>query len=170
MSELKEIKFWYAYNSHVRKKYLRSILSLPKADLLKDRGASYPSILDIFVHVLDGYRYWFFTINEGGAEESEWRGKTPVEVLKELEREVDQKVMSYLNSLSSDLELDRTIMNGAFDLRDLLNHMIEEELQHRGELNALFWQIDIDPPISGVEDAKYIKMHVSGEKCPICDA
>ena len=28
----------------------------------------------------------------------------------------------------------------------MLWHLVEEELQHRGELNALFWQIDIDPP------------------------
>jgi hypothetical protein len=26
-------------------------------------------------------------------------------------------------------------------------HMLEEELQHRGEPNALFWQMDIGPPI-----------------------
>jgi uncharacterized damage-inducible protein DinB len=26
--------------------------------------------------------------------------------------------------------------------------LVGEELQHRGELNALLWQIDIDPPIT----------------------
>lgn len=32
-------------------------------------------------------------------------------------------------------------------LDDLVWHMLEEELQHRGELNALFWQMGIDPPV-----------------------
>jgi uncharacterized damage-inducible protein DinB len=31
-------------------------------------------------------------------------------------------------------------------LADIMWHMLEEELQHRGEPNALFWQMDIDPP------------------------
>jgi uncharacterized damage-inducible protein DinB len=34
-------------------------------------------------------------------------------------------------------------------LGDMLHHMIEEELQHRGEINALFWRHDIDPPVTG---------------------
>jgi len=29
----------------------------------------------------------------------------------------------------------------------MLWHMVEEELQHRGELNALLWQIDVDAPV-----------------------
>ena len=35
MSALDEIKFWYAYNSHARRKYLRGILRLPKEEILK---------------------------------------------------------------------------------------------------------------------------------------
>jgi uncharacterized damage-inducible protein DinB len=77
MSALQEIKFWYAYNSHVRKAYLKKILSLPEDEALKDRGASYPSILDIFVHVLDGYRYWFFVVREGDPEKGTPRRGSP---------------------------------------------------------------------------------------------
>lgn len=32
------------------------------------------------------------------------------------------------------------------NLRTIVWHMVEEELQHRGELNALFWQQDVDAP------------------------
>ena len=39
-----------------------------------------------------------------------------------------------------------------FPIGDVLWHLVEEELQHRGELNALSWQLDIDPPIATVED------------------
>lgn len=31
--------------------------------------------------------------------------------------------------------------------RDLLWHLIGEELQHPGEINALLWQKDIDAPV-----------------------
>ena len=36
--------------------------------------------------------------------------------------------------------------------RGMVLHMIEEELQHRGELNALLWQIDAAPPDIGFDD------------------
>jgi len=29
----------------------------------------------------------------------------------------------------------------------VLWHLVEEELQHRGELNALLWQIDVEAPV-----------------------
>lgn len=32
-------------------------------------------------------------------------------------------------------------------VRETLYHLVEHELQHRGELNALLWQIDVEPPI-----------------------
>ena len=32
---------------------------------------------------------------------------------------------------------------------DVLIHVFEEEVHHRGELNALLWQMDIDPPSMG---------------------
>ncbi len=39
-----------------------------------------------------------------------------------------------------------------FAIGDVLWHMVEAELQHRGEINSLFWQLDIDPPIATVGD------------------
>ena len=32
---------------------------------------------------------------------------------------------------------------------DVLIHVFEEEIHHRGELNALLWQMGIDPPPMG---------------------
>ena len=34
---------------------------------------------------------------------------------------------------------------------DICWHMVEEELQHRGEINALLWQMDIDPRLQTTE-------------------
>jgi len=31
----------------------------------------------------------------------------------------------------------------------ILMHMIEDGLQHRGEINCMLWQQDIDPPATG---------------------
>jgi uncharacterized damage-inducible protein DinB len=32
---------------------------------------------------------------------------------------------------------------------DVLIHVVEEEIHHRGELIALLWQIGIEPPLMG---------------------
>ena len=44
----------------MRKKYLRAIFEkIPEEERYKDRGASFPTIVDIFVHMIDNYRFWF---------------------------------------------------------------------------------------------------------------
>jgi uncharacterized damage-inducible protein DinB len=95
-SSLDEIRFWYNYNSHVRKRYLRPILAIPKDEALKDRGASHPSLVDIFVHVLDGYRFFFLRAidHRSESEYDPWRGKTTLEQLKEREKLVDKMIMN----------------------------------------------------------------------------
>jgi uncharacterized damage-inducible protein DinB len=168
-SALDEIKFWYNYNSHVRKRYLRAILALPSEESLKDRGASHPSMVDIFVHVLDGYRFFFLGVIDGmhESEFAPWIGSVPLEKLTEREKIVNDMIMRKIDSLSSN-DLDRITL-GDFDLRSVLNHMVEEELQHRGELNALFWQMNINPPISDIEDAKFVKKHIEHQICELCE-
>jgi uncharacterized damage-inducible protein DinB len=37
-------------------------------------------------------------------------------------------------------------------LRVMLWHMVEEELQHRGEMNALLWRHGIEPPVIGIQE------------------
>jgi hypothetical protein len=50
---------FYRYNSNVRKKYLDAIEKLPWEEVIKDRGASFGSIRNVFLHTLDAYRRWF---------------------------------------------------------------------------------------------------------------
>ncbi len=70
------------------------------------------------------------------------------------EKRVDELVRKFLNRLKP-AGLQRWVAyrdESEFKrvrLRDMLWHVFEEELQHRGELNALFWLMDIDPPITG---------------------
>ena len=165
-SELDSIREWYKYNSYARKKYLNAIFTkVPEEERYKDRGASHPSIIDIYVHVLDAYRYWLTYFYENQVSEYQplpigkryTRSETEAE-----ERKVDSHVMSLLEKLTPD-DLERDVQvkeNGEtlhFQLRNVLIHMVEEELQHRGELNALFWQLDIEPPLMGLEDPNFFQ-------------
>jgi uncharacterized damage-inducible protein DinB len=166
MSELATIRTFYRFNAAERRRYLETILALPKEEQLKDRGASYPSLLEIYVHVLDSLRFWFQLVPQDRA--TDWakfelsaRELTDERLRQETEA-ADQLVSSFLTPLHVE-DLAREVVchfpdttgkpgpEQRFLIGDVLWHMVEEEFQHRGELNALLWQIDVDPPIGTFE-------------------
>jgi uncharacterized damage-inducible protein DinB len=157
-AELDLIRRLYNYNSRCRTKYLAAIWNLPPRQRYRDRGASFPSLVDIFMHVLDAYRWWFLRVYNGESE-PEWyplrKRYSRAEAARET-RKVDRYVRRVVQALSPrDLDRTLTIPNRRrekIELRVLLVHMIEEELQHRGEMNALLWQAGRDPPVRGFDD------------------
>ena len=155
-AELEMLRAWYGYNSYVRKKYLAALEKLPADELTKIRGASYPSVLDIFVHVLDSYRAWFKFRCRGKEWDNDLRlsGRiTSIAEARREEQEVDAYVLDLVDRMRPE-DLRRKIQfpdHGRILVdvqRDILWHMVEEELQHRGELNALLWQAGAEPPIT----------------------
>jgi len=158
-AELESIREWYRYNSYVRKKYLKVIFEkIPKRQLYRDRGASFPSIVDVFAHVLDAYRYWFVYVYNDDLDRHHpsWRRRRyTLRTLREYERKVDRLVLGIVEELEPE-SLGRRLRsrNRTETVREMLVHMVEEELQHRGELNALLWQMDIEPPITDWIDWK----------------
>lgn len=159
-TELDLLRDWYEYNSYVRKKYFEVISKLPEAEQTKDRGASFPSILDIFTHVLDAYRWWFlYVYNDKVHERVRLRGTgLKLDEIKREEHKIDSFTKKFLQKLSA-RDLADTVVWHEVDskgkrweikiaMRDMLWTLVGEELQHRGELNALLWQIDVDPPVT----------------------
>lgn len=145
----------------MRKKYLDALGKLPEAEVTRDRGASFPSMLDILSHTLDAYMSWLHRYEGKPWDPSmRLRGKVrSVQQLREEEKRVDSAVLNFVEGLRPS-DLDNTFEtsdNGhkwQNTLRQMLWHMVEEELQHRGELNALLWQIEVDAPISDWLDWK----------------
>jgi uncharacterized damage-inducible protein DinB len=68
---------------------------------------------------------------------------------------VEKRMRDYLRSLSSQgLKKTYTITGEhhkatRITAEDILIHVFEEEVHHRGELIALLWQMGIDPPSMG---------------------
>jgi uncharacterized damage-inducible protein DinB len=120
------------------------------------------------VHILDVYRCWFLAFEKGEAcRRWQYRYETGEELpdlmglslaqVKKMEEEVDRHIDAVMQKLRPSDLLDlfhytlgtgkeKTVRTRNVD--EMLWHLIEEELQHRGELNALLWQEDIDPPIT----------------------
>lgn len=156
-SEFEVIQKLYHYNSTVRKKYLKAIWKLSPRQQFRDRGGSFPSLVDIYMHVLDAYRWWFISVYGNGRTFEEYplgRRYTKKQAEKETDS-VDRLIRKVLREVGP-RGLDKTLRwRGRrpfrISVRTMLLHMVEEELQHRGEMNALLWQIDVDPPVTGFD-------------------
>lgn len=155
-ADLDSIREWFAYNDYVRKKYLKTLETLPTEQLTKDRGASFPSLLDISEHILWAYRLWIDERYNGvPLREGDSFGQKcgSIEELKSDANRTNPRILEFTDSLhprdlSRWIERPRDGETIRFNVEDMLWHLVEEELQHRGELNALLWQMDIDPPIT----------------------
>ena len=144
------------YNEEVRHRYFDALAKLPWDELIKNREASFHSIRNIFIHILDATEYWLdFLLNEQLRTKREFDDyKTKEDLQKYMER-VEDRMRTYSASLSSQgLLKEYTVKNDSGEIaqvttEDVLIHVFEEEVHHRGELIALLWQMGIEPPLMG---------------------
>jgi uncharacterized damage-inducible protein DinB len=156
-SELEMIRDWFSYIAAARRGYLDTLAKLPPAELTRDRGASFPSLLDIFAHSQGALYFWMkdcatfpFPPQEGDPNAA-----PSIAVLRADETYIQTQITRVMAELTES-GLSRTVSRKKgvgsdhdcqVPVRDALWHLVEEELQHRGELNALLWQIDVEAPV-----------------------
>jgi uncharacterized damage-inducible protein DinB len=154
-SEVEILRTWFAYLADTRLGYLDALGKLPTAELTRDRGASFPSLLDIFAHSQGALYFWLKDIAkfEFPAQEEDASPAT-IGTLRKDEAYVQTQLKRVMAELTED-DLSRTVVRqkgrgSSHDcqvpVRDALWHLVEEELQHRGEINALLWQFDSEVP------------------------
>ena len=156
ISEVDLARAWINWRVDTPSGYLETLLTLRRRERVKDRGASFPSLQDIFVHILDNNVWWFESVPKARQDSHQGvEGRlSDVEIRREARR--DEIGRELARSLTSGRP-DRTFVvrgvqgNGKpyemrANLRTMIWHLVEEELQHRGEMNALFWQLDVDAP------------------------
>jgi uncharacterized damage-inducible protein DinB len=96
---------FYRYNSRVRKKYLDAMERLPWEEIIKDRGASFESIRNVFLHTLDAYRRWFQAVIKGIPYQRDYyltstaENYKSVDDLRSFENEIDSLVMGIVEAL-----------------------------------------------------------------------
>jgi uncharacterized damage-inducible protein DinB len=156
-SEVETFRAWFKYLADTRRGYLEALAKLPPAELTRDRGASHPTLLDIFAHSQGALYVWMkscatfeFPPQEGDA------GAPPsIDVLRKDEKYVQTQIQRVMAELT-EAGLSRTFVREKtarqdhvchVPVREALWHLVEEELQHRGELNALLWQMNVDAPV-----------------------
>ena len=151
-----DVRALIEYNAEVRRRYFATLAKLSWQDFVKNREASWHSIRNIFIHTLGAVDHWLdFLQNEKLRVRRDFDDYKSIEDVQEYMDHVEGRMGNYLNSLTSkQLARKYAVTNDAGEkieitAEDVLIHVFEEEVHHRGELIALLWQMDIEPPLMG---------------------
>ena len=156
-TEIETIRAWFAYIADARRGYLETFSKLPVAELSRDRGASHPTLLDIFGHSQGALYFWMKDCARFEFPPQEPDSSSPPNLadVKKDEKYIQTQIHRVMTELT-EADLTRTVHRQKgrgsphdcdVPVREVLWHLVEEELQHRGELNALLWQIDVEAPV-----------------------
>jgi len=146
-----DIEALFEYNWYCRRKFLEAMARLHWGKVVEDRGASFSSMRNIFLHSLEAEQGWLGHLARG--KMGEWpsheydRDFKDMEAVRNYMNEVEVGSRTYFSKLKpGDLDNEFPIGKGKFRVEDVLMHVVEEEIHHRGELICLMWQIDSEPP------------------------
>ena len=153
MLSIADFQSIYEYNWQVLHDYGAALAKLPKAELVKNREATHESMKNIFHHILSVHDGWLNVTAQGASADPTVREKDYEEVSMDELRGYLEKIIAkekkYLAKLT-DKDLDRGVQpewkTRPHPLRDALMQVTFEQAHHLGELIALFWQIDVEPP------------------------
>jgi uncharacterized damage-inducible protein DinB len=146
------------YSHALRNRYLEQLDTLPWEEVVKSRGASYDSMRNILLHTLDAEDRMVNYVIPGRVKD--WVSRIPddfkdITSVRKRVKEVESKTNVYVAKITP-AELERKVdylRPGVPPLKvrveDILVHVVLENVHHFGELIALLWQIDVEPPHMG---------------------
>ncbi len=151
-----DVKNLLEYNEEVRHRYFDALTKLPWDELVKNREASFHSLRNIFIHTLGAIDYWLdFLLKEQLHSHREFDEYNSIEDIRRYMQQVEARLHRYLDSLSSkELMKKYTRTNDSGEnieitAEDVLIHVFEEEVHHRGEIIGLLWQMGVEPSLMG---------------------
>jgi uncharacterized damage-inducible protein DinB len=146
------------YSHALRNRYLEQFATLPWEDLVKSRGASFDSLRNILLHTLDAEDRMVNYAIQGRLKN--WVSRSPddfqdIASVRKRVKEVESKTNAYVAKITP-AELERKVEYSrpgmpplTVRVEDILVHVALESIHHFGELIALLWQIDVEPPHMG---------------------
>lgn len=144
------------YSEEVRHRYFEALTKLPWEEFTANREASFHSFRNIFIHTLGAVDYWLdFLQKQSLHSRRKFEEYQTYQDVKNYMEYVETRMHNYLETLlANGFQTKYTVTNDANETveitaEDVLIHVFEEEVHHRGELIALLWQIGIEPPLMG---------------------
>jgi uncharacterized damage-inducible protein DinB len=145
----------YAFSSRVRRNFTEKLVQLPFDAVAKNREASFHSMKNILLHMIDNEDWivnWVIPGKSRAYIRRRWEEYVDMaDVIKHLD-DVEAKTRAYLKGLNEEeftRRVDFVLASGqSFDLslEECLFQSFTEQLYHLGELIALLWQENVEPP------------------------
>jgi len=145
----------HQYSSRVRRRFADRLAELPWSEVDKNREASFYSMKNIFLHMIDNEDWMVsWVVRDRSKDYVRRRSEeyTSMKMIFDHLEEVEEKSRQYFAKLD-DAELTRrvkftTSAGQSFDLavEECLFQSFTEQIYHLGELITLFWQDNVEPP------------------------
>lgn len=151
-----DVRELYRYSASVRRRFVQKLGTLPWEEVTKNREASFYSMRNIVVHIIDNEDWIVNWVVKDKAREYKREKKSEeyldMETIESHLAQVEARTKSYLRDLDA-AELSRHVnfvlsSGESFDMtvEESLLQSFTEQLYHMGELIALLWQEDVEPP------------------------
>ena len=150
-----EVQERFEYLIESRSRFLETFRKIGWPEFSKDRGATWGSMLGIFLHILDDEEGWLqYGAKTGSVIGSPDRKVPDYDSFDRLEEDNSRVAMltrTYLATLteeSLDREISLRLPDAVFrrKVSKILEHAAVDELAHVGEWVCLLWQLDVKPP------------------------
>ncbi|MDH2900574.1 MAG: DinB family protein [archaeon] len=145
----------FAYNRKVFNAYLNALAKLPWKTLSKNMESSHYSMKDTLVHILTVYNGWLnYNVYGRSSEiphETEHNPESYNSIgdIRKFRDKVWLGVDELLDNLDDELlakKVKAPWLPGSHYLADVLMQVSFEQAHHIGEIIAMMWQLDIEPP------------------------
>lgn len=150
-----EITELYEYSSRVRRNFAEKLAQLPFEMVTKNREVSFYSMKNVLLHMIDNEDWivnWVIPGRSQAYVRKKWEGYADMAAVLTHLNEVEKGTRAYLKGLTGGAFSRRVnflLSSGqAFNLsvEECLFQTFTEQLFHLGELIALLWQENIEPP------------------------
>jgi uncharacterized damage-inducible protein DinB len=149
------IKELHEYSSRVRRNFANKLAELAWSEVEKNREASFYSMKSILIHMIDNEDWmvnWVIHNKSGNYARKKSDEYASMKMILDYLTEVEERSRRYFAKID-DSELSRrvkftTLAGQTFDLavEECLFQSFTEQLYHIGELIALLWQDNVEPP------------------------
>jgi uncharacterized damage-inducible protein DinB len=149
----------FIYNHTVRQNYIDTFKkTLTWEQMIKNHETGWLSLKDTLLHIIWAEDSWINYSIQGLEDPNRPFPYSKYNSWKDIEyynSNVISKVDNYLSSLIVDSlfkpvsRLNKDGIRRTAIAKDVLIHVFTEELHHRGEIIAILWQMDMQPPDMG---------------------
>ncbi len=154
-----DIKELFMYNHIVRQRYIDEFQkNIPWQEMLRNHDTAWLSLKDTLLHIIWVEDTWINYSIQGLEDPNRPFNYSKYQTwnsIVEYNSRIVSKVDEYLSNLKLE-DLDRKVWRTNNDgirrtsrIKDVLIHVVTEELHHRGEIIAILWQMNIEPPDMG---------------------